>query len=131
MANSHQNRLTLYHGNALFEGDNSPSEQRLWRAVLNQALEDAFGVNTIHICARDKEEVDNFFKTRTAEFDSLCDDAGLDPTRLWRKVQRLKGVQCGFLTPLKKEKGTLEIFETFKQRREKYKQSHWRNAYVG
>jgi len=44
----------------------------------------------------------------------------------------IKGAVKGFLSlPLKKEKGTLEIFETFKQRREKYKQYHWRNAYVG
>ena len=131
MGNYHQNKINLYHGNALFEDDHSAPEQKLWRAVLNQALEDAFGVNTIYICHSDKAEVDQFFKERTSDFDRLCEDAGLDPTRLWRKIQKLKGVQAGFLTPNKKEQGTLAMFNSFKERRNKYIKSHWRNAHVG
>ncbi len=110
----------------LIEGNKTPPEQKLWRAVLNQALVDAFGVNTIWICTHEKEDVDQFFKNRTLEFDDLCDRAGIDPTRLWRKVQRLKGVQAGFLFPDKKEIPTLEFFDSFKKKREHYVQSHWR-----
>jgi len=131
MANSHQNKTHVFYGQAMVEYDNAPSEQKLWRAVLNQALEDAFGINTIYICDKDKQEVNEYFRKRTPEFDRLCEDAGLDPTRLWRKVQRLKGVQAGFLTPLKKEKNVLKMFESFKERREQYRKTHWRNNYVG
>lgn len=123
--------LRVINSKVLSEFDNVPPEQKLWRAVLNQALEDAFGVNTIQICEKDKNEVNEYFRKRSPEFDRLCEDAGIDPTRLWRKVQKLKGVQSGFLIPSAKEKDTLEIFKTFKDRREKYRKSHWRNNYVG
>ena len=75
----------------------------------------------------EKVDVDNFFKTRTSEFDELCDKAGLDSTRLWRKIQRLKGVQVGFLNPNKNEKNILSMFHQFKERRKNYVQSHWRH----
>lgn len=123
--------LRVINSKVLVEHDNTPPEQKLWRAVLNQALEDAFGVNTIHICDRDKHEVNEFFRNRTEAFDQLCDDAGIDPTNLWRKVQRLKAVQSGFLTPLKREKNVLSMFASFKERREQYRKTHWRNNYVG
>lgn len=131
MGNSHQNKITLFHGNALFENDSTTPEEKLWRAVLNQALTDAFGVNTIWICDHEKRDVDNFFRTRSQEFDDLCDRAGLDSTRLWRKIQRLKGVQAGFLNAEKKEIPTLKLFERFKRKRAHYVQSHWRYNHVG
>ena len=131
MGNSHQNKTHIYYGQAMVENNIEPSEQKLWRAILNQALMDAFGVNTICICDHEKRDVDNFFQKRTQEFDDICDNAGLDPTRLWRKIQRLKGVQAGFLFPEKKESKTIEMFERFKERRKKYTQSHWRQNYVG
>ena len=77
----------------LCEHDATTPEEKLWRAVLNQALVDAFSVNTIWITDQEKNSVDKFFRTRSEAFDELCDKAGIDPTRLWRKVQRLKGVQ--------------------------------------
>jgi hypothetical protein len=110
----------------LCEHDATTPEEKLWRAVLNQALVDAFSVNTIWITDQEKNSVDKFFRTRSEAFDELCDKAGVDPTRLWRKVQRLKGVQAGFLTPAKKEIPTLKFFERFKRKREHYVQSHWR-----
>jgi hypothetical protein len=128
MANSHQNKTHVFYGQALHEENGScEPEQKLWRAVLNQALVDAFEINTIWICDHEKVDVDNFFKTRTKEFDELCEKANLDPTRLWRKIQRLKGVKVGFLIPNKQEKNTLEIFNQFKERRKNYVQSHWRH----
>ena len=35
--------LRVINSKVLVEHDNTPPEQKLWRAVLNQALEDAFG----------------------------------------------------------------------------------------
>jgi len=113
------------------EGDNTTPEQKLWRAVLNQALLDAFDINTIWICEHEKQDVDNFFRTRTKEFDDLCDHAGLDPTRLWKKIQRLKGVKAGFISPEKTESNVLSMFNQIKEKRKQYTQSHWRNAHVG
>lgn len=110
----------------LCEHDSTTPEEKLWRAVLNQALLDAFDVNTIWICDHEKNDVDKFFRTRSEAFDELCDKAGVDSTRLWRKIQRLKGVQAGFLIPAKKEIPTLKFFERFKRKREHYVQTHWR-----
>lgn len=123
--------MANYLSKTLSESDNITAEQKLWRAVLDQALQDTFGVNTIWICAHEKKEVDDFFKERTTEFDEICENAGLDPTRLWRKVQRLKGVQAGFLLANKKEQPTLDFFQAFKDKRNKYIKSHWRNHHVG
>lgn len=120
-----------YLSKTLVETHDCPPEQRLWRAVLNQALMDAFEVNTIWICDYEKRDVDNFFRKRTQEFDDICDNAGLDPTRLWRKVQRLKGIKAGFIMPYKKEQKTLTMFERFKKKRSHYVQSHWRHSHVG
>ena len=64
MANSAQNKAHLFWGQALHESDHVTAEQKLWRAVLNQALVDAFEMNTIWICDHEKVDVDNFFKTR-------------------------------------------------------------------
>ena len=120
-----------YLNKTLVETDHCTSEQRLWRAVLNQALSDAFEVNTIAICDHEKKDVENFFRVRSKQFDEICDNAGLDPTRLWRKVQRLKGVKAGFIIPLAKEKNVLDLFEGFKKKRERYMSFHWRQHYVG
>lgn len=127
MASSAQNKTHVFYGEALHESDYVTAEQKLWRAVLNQALVDAFEMNTIWICDHEKVDVDNFFKTRTEEFDELCDKAGLDSTRLWRRIQRLKGVQVGFLNANKNEKNILDMFHQFKERRKNYVQSHWRH----
>ena len=123
--------MANYLSKTLVETHDCPPEQKLWRAVLNQALMDAFEVNTIWICDYEKKNVDNFFRTRTQEFDEICDQAGIDPTRLWRKVQRLKGIKAGFILPYEKEQRTLNMFERFKRKRTNYSTSHWRNAYVG
>ena len=131
MPSSHQNKTHVFYGQALHESDHVTAEQKLGRAVLNQALVDAFEMNTIWICDHEKVDVDNFFKTRTKEFDELCDKAGLDSTRLWRKIQRLKGIKAGFLIPHKKEQRTLTMFDRFKKKRAHYVQSHWRHSHVG
>jgi len=128
MASSAQNKTHVFYGQAMEEYDNTTPETKLWRAVLNQALIDAFNINTIWITDHEKVDVDNFFKNRSIEFDELCEKANLDATRLWRKIQRLKGVQVGFLIPSKQEKNTLEIFDRFKERRKNYVQSHWRHS---
>jgi len=123
--------MASYLNKTLSESDHITPEQKLWRAVLDQALQDVFGVNTIWICEHEKKDVHEFFKERTTAFDEICDNAGLDPTTLWRKVQKLKGIQAGFLTAGKKEKPVLTIFKDFKNKRNKYIKSHWRNHHVG
>ena len=46
-----------YLNKTLVETDHCTSEQKLWRAVLNQALSDAFEVNTIAICNHEKKQI--------------------------------------------------------------------------
>jgi hypothetical protein len=116
-----------YLSKTLQERDNTSPETRLWRAVLNQALEDIFNVNTIIICGHEKNKVTDFFKVRTKKFDNICDLAGIDPERLWKRVQKLKGITAGFLLPETKDKKILSYFNAVSSKRNKYIQSHWRN----
>ena len=48
--------------------DSKPSnnpERRLWRAVLNQALEDGFGMYTTYMSGYEKIDAKRFVRTRT------------------------------------------------------------------
>ena len=116
-----------YQSKMLQERSNTPPETRLWRAVLNQALEDVFDVNTIVMCDYEKNNVKDFFKVRTKIFDYICDLAGIDPERLWIRVQKLKGIKAGFLLPEAKDRKVISYFEAVGKKRNSYFKSHWRH----
>ena len=109
------------------EGESRPPEQKLWRAILNQALEDCFGVSTLHLCKHEKDEAEHFFKVKSKDFLKICENAGVCPDRLWKRVQKLKGIRIGFLIPDKKDKKILDMFQAVADKRAKYVKSHWRN----
>ena len=54
-------------------------EQRLFRAIITQALEDAHYVGTTMIHMRDKESAINWFLDLGKDFRTTCDYAGFDP----------------------------------------------------
>ena len=54
-------------------------EQRLFRAVITQALEDAHYQGTIMIDMRNKETSINWFLDMGKDFRTTCDYAGFDP----------------------------------------------------
>lgn len=54
-------------------------EQRLFRAIITQALEDAHYTGTIMIEMRDKESAINWFLDLGKDYRMICDYAGFDP----------------------------------------------------
>ena len=119
----------LFQVNKLLTSEPAPlPEQKLWRAVLNQALEDVFGMHTVQMCDYEKHEVEHYFTKRTEDFDRLCEDAGVNATQLWKKVQRLKMIRIGFLRPNnQKEKNTLCMIQTSQIKRKNLASKHWRH----
>ena len=64
-------------------------EQKLWRAVLDQAFQDAWGPDRYEKTKEDKEEALSFLKDmRNESFQFVCESAGFDPDFVKRKVRK-------------------------------------------
>jgi len=67
------------------ETGNEQPEKKLWRAVFNQALEDGFGLYNTYMCDYEKHDAQLFFRTRTHQFDEICEYADIDANVAWKK----------------------------------------------
>ena len=68
--------------------EKTPPEQRLWRAVLTQALEDAFGPERYEKTKAIKQEAVDFLTNYSdVSFINVCENAGFDPSFIKRKVR--------------------------------------------
>ena len=63
-------------------------EQKLWVAVLTQALEDWQGDRI-----RSKREAEWFLFEDKKDFETVCASAGIDPSSFRSRLQRLRGQQ--------------------------------------
>ena len=72
------------------ESDSRPlnPEQRLWRAVFIQALQDTFGICTVAMSRDEHRESQWFGKTYNQDFIELCEFAGFDPKQTFQKLKR-------------------------------------------
>jgi len=109
-------------------------EKKLWRAVFNQALEDGFGLYNTHMCNYEKNDAELFFRTRTHQFNEICEYADIDANRAWKKIQKLKLIQKGvvnadsarerkvmeLLTQIKKQRG----YREFRRKKQNHCESH-------
>ena len=66
----------------------SNPEQKLWRAVLSQAFEDAWGPDRYEKTKEDKLDALHFLKNRNESFTFVCESAGFDPSFVKRKVNK-------------------------------------------
>ena len=57
-------------------------EQRLFRAIITQALEDAHYTGTTMIDMRDKESAINWFLDLGKDYRTICDYAGFNPIHI-------------------------------------------------
>ena len=110
--------------------DSKPSnnpERRLWRAVLNQALEDGFGMYTTFMCDYEKKDAELFIRNRTKTFDDICERADLDADRAWKMVQRFKLIQSGIVKPEhQRDHIALAVFNKIKDGRVRMRSSRRR-----
>jgi len=116
------------------ETGNEQPEKKLWRAVFNQALEDGFGLYNTYMCDYEKHDAQLFFRTRTHQFDEICEYADIDANRAWKKIQKLKLIQKGIvnadsererkvmelLTEIKKQRG----YREFRRKKQNHRESH-------
>ena len=64
-------------------------EKRLWRAVLGQAFEDAFGPARYEKTVNDRRDAQVFLTDYNADsFVTVCENAGFDPSFIKRKVRK-------------------------------------------
>lgn len=73
----------------LSEKREDPNE-KLWRGVLKQAFEDAFFPAKLNLCGYEKKQAMEFVTSRTRNFDSVCELAGLEPGYVWDKLNQYK-----------------------------------------
>jgi len=93
-------------------------EQKLWRAVFNQALEDGFGLYNTFMCDYEKHDAQLFFKVRTHQFDEICEAANIDADRAWKLIQKYKLIQKGIVNAQsKREISTIRLLNEIKQQR--------------
>ena len=93
-------------------------ETKLWRAVFNQALEDGFGLYNTYMCDYEKHDAELFFRTRTHQFDEICENAKLDPDLAWKTIQKYKLIQKGIINAKsKREISTFKLLDEIKQQR--------------
>ena len=100
------------------ETGNEQPEKKLWRAVFNQALEDGFGLYNTYMCDYEKHDARLFFRTRTHQFDEICEYADIDPNVAWKKIQKLKLIQKGIVNAdSRREKKVMELLTQIKKQR--------------
>ena len=93
-------------------------ETKLWRAVFNQALEDGFGLYNTHMCDYEKHDAELFFRTRTHQFDEICENAQIDPDVAWKTIQKHKLIQKGIVNAKsKREILVVRLLDEIKQQR--------------
>ena len=64
-------------------------EKRLWRAVLGQAFEDAFGPARYEKTVNDRRDAQVFLTDYSADsFVTVCENAGFDPSFVKNKVEK-------------------------------------------
>ena len=100
------------------ETGNEQPEKKLWRAVFNQALEDGFGLYNTYMCDYEKHDAQLFFRTRTHQFDEICEYADIDANVAWKKIQKLKLIQKGIVNAdSRREKEVMELLTQIKKQR--------------
>ena len=66
-------------------GRNSPPEEKLFSAVLSQAVHDVF---SSHVEKLDKQQAKEFLTQNTWHFKMVCELAGRDPDYVIRKMKK-------------------------------------------
>ena len=81
------------------EADEKPAtpEQKLWRAVFMQALQDAFGINTVQLNTLEQRQARDWMKDFTHDFAIVCENAGFNPKQTFQKLKRYDLIKKGIV----------------------------------
>jgi len=68
-------------------------EQRLWKAVFRQALDDALGRQTIPMNRVERQAARFWVNSYNEDFKLVCEHAGIDPQHAARKIKTYQFLQ--------------------------------------
>lgn len=72
-------------------------EQKLWKAVLLQAIEDAFGNNQSQVSRLERRVARDWMKDFNTDFAIVCENAGLNPKQAFYKFKKYDLIQKGMV----------------------------------
>ena len=72
-------------------------EQKLWRAVFTQAVQDTFGICTVAMSRDEHRESQYWWKNYNQDFIELCEMAGFDPEQTFQKLKRYDLIKKGII----------------------------------
>ena len=72
-------------------------EQKLWRAVFMQAIQDTFGICTVAMSRDEHRESKWWGKVFNQDFADVCEFAGFDPKQTFEKLKRYHLIKSGIV----------------------------------
>ena len=89
----------MAHSQNSIEADERPAtpEQKLWRAVFMQALQDAFGINPVQLNTLEQRQAREWIKDFTYDFAMVCENAGFNPKQTFQKLKRYDLIKKGIV----------------------------------
>jgi hypothetical protein len=79
------------------EGTPTTPEQKLWRAVFMQAIQDAFGINPVQLNTLEQRQARDWIKDFTYDFAIVCENAGFNPKQAFQKLKRYDLIKTGII----------------------------------
>ena len=80
-----------YYSNIIYKTEvreESIPEQKLWKAVLNQVITDAFGPDRSEKTQFDRKDAVEYLTDKSnVSFNTVCEYAGLNPTYVFEKIK--------------------------------------------
>jgi hypothetical protein len=89
--------MASFLNNIEFDEVRMSPEQKLWRAVFMQALQDAFGICTIPMNRTEHRETRSWYKFWNEDFILVCENAGFDPMQTFEKLKRYDLIKKGIV----------------------------------
>ena len=89
--------MASFLNNIEFDEVRMSPEQKLWRAVFMQALQDAFGICTIPMNRNEHRETRSWYKFWNEDFILVCENAGFDPMQTFEKLKRYDLIKKGIV----------------------------------
>jgi hypothetical protein len=89
--------MASFLNNIEFDDARMTPEQKLWRAVFIQAIQDTFGICTVGM-SRDEHRAAKWFgRIYNQDFIELCEFAGFNPVQTFEKLKRYDLIKKGII----------------------------------
>ena len=89
--------MASFLNNIEFDDTRMSPEQKLWRAVFVQAIQDTFGICTVAMSRDEHREAKWFGKIYNQDFIELCEFAGFDQKQTFQKLKRYDLIKKGII----------------------------------